>query len=115
MSSWSSDEEFFATISDETEALASQGPGAPSRLKAKIYSALVRHQERTGPLASLSATKAGGRSLCIFEDLVQQAPVGERMKTLNICRVCHARILGEHVENAPIFWHHCPYVAFQKR
>jgi DNA-directed RNA polymerase specialized sigma24 family protein len=31
------------------------------------------------------------------------------------CRVCHARVLAEHVEEAPIFWKHCPCADFQRR
>jgi len=45
---------------------------------------------------------------------VQVAPVGERAKSLNLCRVCHARVLAEHMENAPIYWNGCPYVEFKK-
>jgi hypothetical protein len=51
----------------------------------------------------------------VFEDLVQIAPVGESLKSRNPCRVCHARVLGENVEDAPIWWPHCPYVRFQNR
>jgi len=40
--------------------------------------------------------------------------VGETVKSLNICRVCHARVLAEHLENAPIYWGGCPYVEFKK-
>ncbi len=87
---------------------------APSRLKARIYSAVIREQQETGPLQSLSETQAAGRGLCIFEQLVQIAPVGEKAKSTFFCWACHARILGENLEKAPIFWAHCPYVAFQK-
>ena len=88
---------------------------APSRMKARIYSALVREQQETGPLQSLSETQAAGRGLCIFEKLVQIAPVGEKAKSPFFCWTCHARILAENLENAPILWAHCPYVAFQKK
>lgn len=88
---------------------------APSRVKARIYSALIREQQETGPLQSLSETQAAGRGLCIFEQLVQIAPVGEKAKSPFFCWTCHARILAENLEKAPIFWGHCPYVAFQKR
>jgi hypothetical protein len=88
---------------------------APSRLKSRIYSSLVLRQAESGPLRSLTGIKAEGRKLCIFEELVQISPVGEAVKTRNPCRVCHARLLGEHVEAAPIYWPHCPYVLFQKR
>jgi hypothetical protein len=29
--------------------------------------------------------------------------------------VCHARVLAERLEHAPIYWPHCPYVRFQNR
>ena len=48
--------------------------------------------------------------LCVFEELVRIAPVGEAAKSLNICRICHARVLAEHMGNAPIYWSGCPYV-----
>ncbi len=88
---------------------------APSRLKSRIYSALVAEQAESGPLRSLPQTRAEGRGLCVFELLVSIAPVGEAMKSRNPCRVCHARVLGERVEGAPIFWANCPYVRFQGR
>ncbi len=87
---------------------------APSRLKARVYSALVRRQARTGPLMSLNQSRASGRQLCVFEELVRIAPVGESAKSRNICQVCHARLLAEHIENAPIFWSGCPYVELKK-
>jgi hypothetical protein len=88
---------------------------APSRLKSRIYSSLILRQAESGPLRSLTATKAEGRTLCVFEELVQISPFGESVKMRNPCRICHARLLGEHVEGAPIYWPHCPYVLFQKR
>jgi hypothetical protein len=51
----------------------------------------------------------------VFEEIVRIAPVGEAPERVNWCRVCHARVLGERVENAPIYWAHCPYVRFQNR
>ena len=87
---------------------------APSSLKARLYTALVREQQATGPLASLDATVSAGRGVCVFEKLVQIAPIGDEAKTPFFCGVCHARILGEHLENPPIFWSNCPYVAFKE-
>jgi hypothetical protein len=104
---------FFETLA-EIDKEATAVP-APSRLKAKIYSALVRRQSQSGPLASLSATKASGRGLCIFEELVEVSPVPEQAKCVNYCSVCHARILAERIEHAPIYWSHCPYVRLQNR
>jgi len=82
----------------------------PAALRSRIYSALVRRQEETGPLLSLAAVKASGRNLCVFEELVSIAPVGEKMKAFNCCRICHARILAERMNRPPIWWPHCPYV-----
>jgi hypothetical protein len=106
------DEEFIERIAGGIELTAEEA--APSRLKAKVYSALMQRQTETGPLVSLTETKACGRDLCVFEELVRIAPIGESAKSLNICRVCHARVLAEHVENAPIYWSGCPYVELKK-
>ena len=100
------------------EELANDAPPAapaPSRLKSTIYSMLVERQAQSGPLLSVTASKAAGRKLCVFEELVRIAPVGESARSPNFCRVCHARVLGERVENAPIWWPGCPYVGFQNR
>lgn len=86
---------------------------APSRLKARVYSALMRQQSASGPLLALSETRETGRGLCVFESVTSASPVGEAMKQRNLCRVCHARVLAEQIEGAPIFWHNCPYVDFQ--
>ena len=88
---------------------------APSRLKSRIYSALLKRQQDDGPLLSLSQVKAGGRKLCVFEELVHIAPVSESAKQPNFCRVCHARVLAENIEKAPLYWRGCPYAQFQKR
>ena len=105
-------EELMEALADAVE-LRESDP-APSRLKAKVYSALVRRQAQSGSLLSLSESTASGRTLCVFEQLVQISPVGEKAKSLNFCRVCHARIMAEHFNNAPIYWSGCPYVAFKK-
>jgi hypothetical protein len=51
----------------------------------------------------------------VFEKAVEILPVGESIKSLNFCRVCHARVAAETMERAPIFWPHCPYSEFQNR
>jgi hypothetical protein len=98
-------------MADTTELRDSEP--APSRLKSRIYSTLMRAETANGPLMNLQENKSHGQALCVFEELVQIAPVGARAKSWNICRVCHARVLAEHMENAPISWGGCPYVAFQ--
>jgi len=106
------DDEFMEKIADAVEL--SESEQVPARLKARLYSALVQQQAQSGPLMSLSETSARGHRLCVFEQLVQIAPVGEGAKSLNICRVCHARVLAEHLDNPPIYWSGCPYVALKK-
>jgi hypothetical protein len=106
------DDEFMERIADAVKL--SQSEQAPARLKARLYSALVQRQAQTGPLMSLSQTRASGHGFCVFEQLVRIAPVGERAKSLNICRLCHARVLAEHLDNPPIYWSGCPYVEFKK-
>ena len=85
---------------------------APARLKARIYSALVERLAGQGPLLGLPATKAAGGRLCIFEEAICAVPRGQDLQAKNPCRVCHARILGERLEWAPIFWPGCPYSEF---
>ena len=41
-------------------------------------------------------------------------PLGNELKKVNICRVCHARVLAEALENPPIYWGNCPYAEFKK-
>jgi hypothetical protein len=105
------DEKFIEGIADTVEL--GEPEQMPARLKARLYSALVLRQTETGPLMSLTETSRRGHELCIFEQLVRITPVGESAKTLNICRVCHARVLAEHMEKAPIYWSGCPYVEFK--
>ena len=113
MTSQIPEEEFLERIAGAVEQPCEQLK-APSRLKSQIYSMLTLGQAATGPLASLTQIKAAGHGLCFFEELVRIAPVGQRVKSLNICRVCHARVLAEHVEKAAIYWPNCPYVKFQR-
>ena len=107
MSNRSSDES-FERLAKESEERAEEH--APSKLKARLYSALIARQQQDGPLSSLTRSAAEGRKLCIFEQLVQIAPVGETAKSLFYCTACHARVLAEHFENPPIYWPGCPYV-----
>jgi hypothetical protein len=106
-------DDLFERVADKSALPEFKRVPAPSRLKSRIYSALIQRQVESGPLLSVSETKAEGRRLCVFENLVQISPVGEKVKSLSFCRVCHARVLAETMENAPIYWRHCPYVQFQ--
>lgn len=103
-----SDQKFFERLAATVDFRSSTE--MPSRLKSRIYSAMIRRQAETGPLMSLSETPGG---LCIFEKLVEGSPVGEKAKCLNFCSICHARLIAEHVEGAPLYWKHCPYADFQ--
>jgi hypothetical protein len=106
-----SDFEEFRTLLLEPQE---SGERAPSSLKARLYSALVRRQQESGPLASLEITVSAGHDLCVFEKLVQIAPVNVQAKSPFFCEVCHARVLAEHFNHAPIFWAGCPYVKFKE-
>jgi hypothetical protein len=86
---------------------------APSSLKARLYSAVIRQQQANGPLASLDVSVADGHDVCVFEKLVQIAPVSGAAKSPFFCTACHARVLAELLDNPPIFWAHCPYVQFK--
>jgi hypothetical protein len=108
------DDSLFESLAGSHSA-ASDATTASTRLKSRIFSALNVLQAASGPLLSLGECKAGGGELCVFEELVRIAPVGKRMHQANPCRVCHARVLAENVENAPIWWPGCPYVQFQNR
>ena len=84
---------------------------ASSRLKSQIFSKLISLQQAEGPLRILSETRASGEQLCVFERAVALLP-SEELQSRNPCAVCHARVLGEHVENAPIYWSGCAYARF---
>ena len=105
-------ERWMEQLAERTEAV---GMAAPSRLKATIYSRLVQAQAQSVGLATLTESSQRGFGLCVFEKLVQIVPTGEPIQKLNPCRVCHARVLAERMENAPIYWPNCPYVGFQNR
>jgi len=89
-------------------------PGiAPSRLKSRIFSKLMRLEQDSGPLRVLSQDRDDGEELCVFEQAVALLP-SEDLQSRNPCRVCHARVLAENFENPPIYWPGCPYVKFCK-
>jgi len=94
--------------------LEKSGVRAPARLKARLYSALMLAEAAQGPLRDMVETKKAGGELCAFEELVRVAPVSRKLKSGNICRICHARVLAEMLEQPPIYWPNCPYVKFKK-
>jgi len=106
-------DELFLRLAQETEN-AAVVERAPSRLRSKTYSALIRRQEQTGPLLNIVETARAGHGLCVFENVWSHMPLGASAKCFNCCSICHARVLGEAVEPAPIYWGNCPYVAFKK-
>jgi len=90
---------------DPSEAKAS------SRLKSRILTKLVELEQAEGPLRNLSESRDAGEQLCVFEQALAMLPSGE-LQSKNPCAVCHARILGEKVENAPVFWPGCAYARY---
>ena len=114
MNSQRPEEQQFERLAEKAQHPVASPSAAPARLKARIYSALVRRQQESGPLRSLTETKAEGGRLCVFEQAWTITAVGEKMKCLNLCRVCHARLLAEKMEKAPIYWPGCPYSDFHK-
>jgi hypothetical protein len=90
------------------EAAGLPATGASSRLKSRILSKLLALQQAEGPLRILSESRDAGEQLCFFEHIVASLPSGH-LQSKNPCAVCHARVLGETVEHAPIFWPGCPY------
>jgi hypothetical protein len=111
MSNPEEERQFSLLLSERPEEIGSR---APSSLKARLYSALVREQQQSGSLASLDATAAAGYGICVFEKLVQISPIGEKAKSPFFCQLCHARVLAEAFDNPPIYWAHCPYVRFKE-
>ncbi|MDE3178038.1 MAG: hypothetical protein KGM47_00140 [Acidobacteriota bacterium] len=107
------DDRMFELLAEQQDEAGERS--APSRLKSRLYSALVRRQEESGPLRSLRETRAAGHGLCVFEAVWQRAISRDAAQCFNCCKLCHARVLGEHVEGAPIYWGNCPYVAFGKK
>jgi hypothetical protein len=85
---------------------------APARLKSKIYSALIARMAESGALLNLVETRRAGGHLCVFENALALLPVEAGIHSTNPCRICHARVLGERMEHAPIFWPGCPYSEF---
>jgi hypothetical protein len=95
------------------EATADSTPEhAPARLKSRVYSALVSRMAESGSLLDLRDTKNSGGRLCVFETTLTALPFGANVSSMNPCRICHARVLGERMEHAPIFWPGCPYAEF---
>ena len=93
-----SDELFFEQLARETGEDRHSDTSPPARLLSRAYSALVRAQEESGPLLDVTATKQAGHPLCVFEELVQILPAGRPVKQMFYCRVCHARLLAENMD-----------------
>jgi hypothetical protein len=108
------EERNFEQFAAEVEPERSSTLRAPSRLRARIYSALMVKESAQGSLRSVPETKSAGYDLCVFEELVRIAPIGDKYKSLNFCRACHARWLAEMMDQPPIYWGGCPYVKLKK-
>ena len=107
------DDRLFELLARQPDEAESQR--APSRLKAKLYTSLVQKQQESGRLRTLTETRADGRGLCVFEELWSRAVSAEAAQSFNCCSLCHARVLAEHWEAAPIYWGNCPYAAFCRK
>src|SRR5687767_13334749 len=95
-------EAWFQQLADAT-GVASEDR-APAHLKSKVYSSLVTSMAHSGPLLDLRDVKDAGGHLCVFERAITILPAGASGGAMNPCRICHARVLGERLEHAPIFW-----------
>lgn len=104
------DDRWFERLAEST-GHPTQEP-APANLKSKVYSAVVAKMAAVGALLDLRETKQAGGHLCVFEHAVAILPVGTRIRSMNPCQICHARVLGERMQHAPIFWPGCPYSEF---
>jgi hypothetical protein len=104
------DDVWFQQLADATGFAGEDRP--PARLKSRVYSSLVTSMAQSGPLLDLREVKEIGGRLCVFEDAIAMLPTRAGVGSMNPCRICHARVLGEHVEHAPIFWSGCPYAEF---
>jgi hypothetical protein len=94
------------------EAQFIEEPGqASSRLKSRILSKLITLEQDEGPLRILSQSRDAGERLCVFE-LAVALLASDDLQSRNPCAVCHARMLAERVERAPIFWPGCAYSRF---
>jgi hypothetical protein len=100
--------EWFERLAADTDSVAEEA--ASAALKSKVLSKLVTAMATPGPLLDLREVRRAGGRLCVFEHVVATLP--EEARTRNPCRVCHARVLGERLTHAPIFWPGCPYSEF---
>jgi hypothetical protein len=105
-------DDLFDRLAELTGDVAVTEERAPARLKSKIYSALVARMAQSGSLLDLAETKKTGGHLCVFENALAVLPVGTGIRSMNPCRICHARVMGERMGHAPIFWPGCPYSDF---
>lgn len=105
------DNDFMQRLLRAAETEAEVPEAVSSRLQSRIFSKLIQLEQEQGPLRLLSETRDAGEQLCIFEAALAALP-GENLQSRNPCAVCHARVLGERVERAPIFWPGCPYAKF---
>jgi hypothetical protein len=105
-----SDDSWFERLAEAARDVPEER--TPARLKSKIYSAVVMRMTESAPLLDLQEAKNTGSHLCVFERSVALLPIGTTIRSMNPCRVCHARVLGERMDHAPIFWPGCPYSDF---
>jgi hypothetical protein len=107
-----SDDLWFERLAEATGHVKKER--APATLKSRVYSTLVARMARSGSLLDLQETKRAGSRLCVFEHALTLLPTRAGVQSMNPCRICHARVLGEHLDHAPIFWPGCPYSEFHR-
>jgi hypothetical protein len=105
-----SDDQWFDHLVEMTGKVSAER--APARLKSKVYSALVAQMAESGPLLDLAESKKAGGRLCVFESALTMVALGTDIGSMNPCRICHARVMGERLDRAPVFWPGCPYAGF---
>jgi hypothetical protein len=105
-----SDDLWFERLAEATGELTPEH--ASARLKSRVYSALLVRMAESGSLLDLADNKRSGARLCVFETVLTLVHLGTDVSSMNPCRICHARLLGERMEHAPIFWPGCPYSEF---
>jgi hypothetical protein len=103
----------FDELMAATKDARVEDEGASTRLKSRVYSALMLAAAAEGPLLDLAASEKAGRGLCIFEKLVEISPLSGEAQAKNYCRTCHGRLMGEYIENPPLYWPCCPYAEFK--
>ena len=98
MPGFNPDKEFRSLLASTGES----AERAPSSLKARLYTSLVRRQQESGPLSSLDDSVASGHGICVFEKLVQISPLGDKVTVVRdldalVTQIAAESRPGDHV------------------